>query len=223
MTYLLLLIPALILSFWAQYKVKSAFSEYSSVWANLTGREAAQMVLQLNGVSGVRIQPVAGDLTDHYDPRDNTISLSQKVYAGNSLAAVGVAAHEAGHAVQHALGYAPVKIRTAIIPVCQFGSTLSWPLLLIGMLMGSQKLALAGVLLFVTVVIFQFVTLPVEFNASDRALDALRGCGYFAEEEVEGAAKVLRAAAMTYVAALAVSLAQLLRLLSIFSGSRRRR
>ena len=179
------------------------------------------MVLEMNGVTGVTIQPIAGELTDHFDPRTNTISLSQGVYDVTSVAAVGVAAHEAGHAVQYAVGYSPIKIRTAIIPVTQIGSYLSWPLLLIGLLLGSETLAMAGVLLFCAVVAFQLVTLPVEFNASNRALDALGASGYLKEEQLNGAGKVLRAAAMTYVAALAQAVAQLLRLLMIANRSRR--
>ena len=219
-TYLIL-IPAILFSLWAQSQVKNTYARYSKEFAGLTGAEAARMVLEMNGVTGVTIQPIAGELTDHFDPRTNTISLSQGVYDVTSVAAVGVAAHEAGHAVQYAVGYSPIKIRTAIIPVTQIGSYLSWPLLLIGLVLGSETLAMAGVLLFCAVVAFQLVTLPVEFNASNRALDALGASGYLKEEQLNGAGKVLRAAAMTYVAALAQAVAQLLRLLMIANRSRR--
>ena len=219
-TYLIL-IPAILFSLWAQSQVKNTYARYSKEFAGLTGAEAARMVLEMNGVTGVTIQPIAGELTDHFDPRTNTISLSQGVYDVTSVAAVGVAAHEAGHAVQYAVGYSPIKIRTAIIPVTQIGSYLSWPLLLIGLLLGSETLDMAGVLLFCAVVAFQLVTLPVEFNASNRALDALGASGYLKEEQLNGAGKVLRAAAMTYVAALAQAVAQLLRLLMIANRSRR--
>ena len=219
-TYLIL-IPAILFSLWAQSQVKNTYARYSKEFAGLTGAEAARMVLEMNGVTGVTIQPIAGELTDHFDPRTNTISLSQGVYDVTSVAAVGVAAHEAGHAVQYAVGYSPIKIRTAIIPVTQIGSYLSWPLLLIGLLLGSETLAMAGVMLFCAVVAFQLVTLPVEFNASNRALDALGASGYLKEEQLNGAGKVLRAAAMTYVAALAQAVAQLLRLLLIANRNRR--
>ncbi len=220
-TYLILL-PAILFALWAQSRVKSTYARYSQEFAGLTGAEAARMVLEMNGVTGVQIKPIAGELTDHFDPRTNTISLSRGVYDVTSVAAVGVAAHEAGHAVQYAVGYSPIKIRTAIIPVTQIGSTLSWPILLVGLVLGSEALAMAGVLLFCAVVLFQLVTLPVEFNASNRALDALSASGYLQPEQVAGAGKVLRAAAMTYVAALAQALAQLLRLLLIANRGRRR-
>ena len=220
-TTYLILIPAILFSLWAQSQVKSTYATYSKAFAGLTGAEAARMVLEMNGVTGVAIEQVAGELTDHFDPKTNTIRLSKGVCNVTSVAAVGVAAHEAGHAVQYAHGYGPIKIRTAIIPVTQIGSYLSWPLLLIGVLMGSDALAMAGVLLFCAVVAFQLVTLPVEFNASNRALDALGASGYLKEEQLDGAAKVLRAAAMTYVAAMAQAVAQLLRLLLIANRSRR--
>lgn len=219
-TYLIL-IPAILFSLWAQSQVKNTYARYSKEFAGLTGAEAARMVLEMNGVNGVTIESVAGELTDHFDPKSNTIRLSQGVYDVTSVAAVGIAAHEAGHAVQYAVGYSPIKIRTAIIPVTQIGSYLSWPLLLIGLVMGSETLAMAGILLFCAVVAFQLVTLPVEFNASNRALEALGASGYLQEEQLKGAGKVLRAAAMTYVAALAQAVAQLLRLLMI--ANRRRR
>lgn len=219
---LLILLPAVLFALWAQSRVKSAYRRFSQEAAGMTGWQAAQMVLDMNGVTGVSIQPVDGELTDHFDPRTNVIRLSQGVFDADSVAAVGVAAHEAGHAVQYARSYAPIKLRSAIIPVTQIGSTLSWPLLLVGLFLGSETLALAGVVLFLAVVIFQLVTLPVEFNASNRALEALSASGQLTEEQLDGAGKVLRAAAMTYVAALATSLAQMLRLLMIFNNSRRR-
>ena len=219
-TYLILL-PAILFALWAQSRVKSTYAKYSREFAGLTGAEAARMVLEMNGVNDVDIRPIAGELTDHFDPKTNTISLSQGVYNVTSVAAVGIAAHEAGHAVQYAMGYSPIKLRTAIIPVTNIGSTLSWPLLLIGVLLGNQTLAMAGVVLFCAVVLFQLITLPVEFNASNRALDTLGASGYLQPEQLNGAAKVLRAAAMTYVAALAQALAQLLRLLMIANRSRR--
>ena len=219
-TYLIL-IPAILFSLWAQSQVKNTYARYSKAFAGLTGEEAARMVLEMNGVTGVTIEPVAGELTDHFDPKTNTIRLSRGVYDVTSVAAVGVAAHEAGHAVQYAVGYSPIKIRTAIIPVTQIGSYLSWPLLLIGILLGSDTLAMACVLLFCAVVAFQLVTLPVEFNASNRALEALGASGYLKEEQLDGAGKVLRAAAMTYVAALAQAVSQLLRLLLIANRNRR--
>ena len=218
---MLILLPAVLFALWAQNRVKSTYARYSKEFAGLTGAEAARMVLEMNGVTGVTIEQVAGELTDHFDPKTNTIRLSQGVCNVTSVAAVGVAAHEAGHAVQYAVNYSPIKLRTAIIPVTQIGSTLSWPLLIIGVALGSETLAMAGVLLFSAVVLFQLVTLPVEFNASNRALDALSASGYLQPEQVNGAAKVLRAAAMTYVAALAQALAQLLRLLMIANRNRR--
>lgn len=220
LTYLIL-IPAILFSLWAQARVKTTYARYSKAFAGLTGQEAARMVLEMNGVTGVTIEQVAGELTDHFDPRTNVIRLSRGVYDVTSVAAVGVAAHEAGHAVQYAVGYGPIKFRAAIIPVTQIGSYLSWPLLLIGLLMGNETLAFAGVLLFVGVVLFQLVTLPVEFNASNRALEALDASGYLQEEQLDGAGKVLRAAAMTYVAALAQALAQLFRLLMIANRTRK--
>ena len=221
-TSILVLIPAVLFALWAQSRVKSTYAQYSKEFASLTGAEAARMVLEMNGVNDVAIEAVAGELTDHYDPKTNVIRLSKGVYNVTSVAAVGIAAHEAGHAVQYAMGYGPINLRTAIIPVTNIGSTLSWPLLLIGLALGSEMLASAGVLLFCAVVLFQLVTLPVEFNASNRALHTLSASGYLQEEQLAGAGKVLRAAAMTYVAALAQALAQLLRLLMLTNRNRRR-
>ena len=215
----------MILAFWAQYRVQSTFTKYSRMptRARITGAEAARMVLRENGVGNVDIRETQGNLTDHFDPRNNTIYLSSAVYAGTSAAAVGVAAHEAGHAVQYAQAYAPMKLRAAIIPVTQLGSNLAFPLVLLGLLFSFPPLAYAGVIAFGASTLFQLVTLPVEFNASRRAMAVVGDNGYFGEEEADGARRVLRAAALTYVAALAVSLANLLRLFYIVSGRRGRR
>lgn len=222
-TYLVFVLPAVLFSLWAQARVKNTFSRYSQLPARMTGAEAAELVLRMNQVNGVGVEPIAGQLTDNYDPRDGRIRLSRGVYDAATVSAVGVAAHEAGHAAQYAAGYGPVKLRMAVIPACQFGSTLSWPLLILGIVLDSQRLCWAGILLFGLVVLFQLITLPVEFNASDRALAALSDSGCFDEATLEGAGKVLRAAALTYVAALAVSMGQLLRLLLIFGGGSDRR
>ena len=205
--------------------VKSTFKKYAAVptRSGLTGAEAARQVLLENGVTGVSIARCSGELTDHFDPRDNAIYLSDAVYDQPSAAAVGVAAHEAGHAVQHAVGYFPIRVRQAIIPVTNIGSRLSTPLLLIGLIFSIYPLAMLGVLLFGLSVVFQLVTLPVEFDASGRALKCLSASGMLEGEGLAGARKTLRAAALTYVVALAVALLQFLRLLAIVSGGRRRR
>ena len=222
--YLILIIPAMIFALAAQAKVNSTFKKYSTQETSrrITGAQAAEAVLRANDVYDVRIERIGGSLTDHYDPRSKVIRLSDDVYASSSVAAVGVAAHEAGHAAQYDAGYYPVKVRNAIIPVSQLGSTLAWPLLLIGMVLTSETLFLLGIIFFIAAVVFQIVTLPVEYNASSRALAALEQCGILDESELPGARKTLSAAAMTYLAALAVSVAQLLRLLLIFGGGRRR-
>ena len=222
--YVILLIPVLLLSVWAQAQVSGSFRRYSRV-ANrrhLTGAQAAEAVLRSHGIYDVPVRSCRGNLTDHYDPRDNTIYLSENVYAASTVAAVGVACHEAGHAVQYAVGYGPIKVRSAIIPVTQFGSRFSFVLLLIGLLLYSQPLFLVGILLFSLTTVFQLVTLPVEFNASHRALETIEGQGLLDGEELDGAKKVLRAAAMTYVAALLMSALQLLRYVLIFLGRDRR-
>lgn len=222
--YVILLIPVLLLSVWAQAQVSGSFRRYSRV-ANrrhLTGEQAAEAVLRSHGIYDVPVRSCRGNLTDHYDPRDNTIYLSENVYAASTVAAVGVACHEAGHAVQYAVGYGPIKVRSAIIPVTQFGSRFSFVLLLIGLLLYSQPLFLVGILLFSLTTVFQLVTLPVEFNASHRALETIEGQGLLDGEELDGAKKVLRAAAMTYVAALLMSALQLLRYVLIFLGRDRR-
>ncbi len=221
--YFVLIIPAMLFAMWAQFKVSSTFNRYSAQRTRngLTGAQAAEAVLRACGVQNIRIERVRGSLTDHYDPRAGVIRLSESVYDSASVAAVGVAAHEAGHAAQYAEGYGPIRLRNAIIPVTQIGSSLAWPLLLIGLLFNYESLFVAGILFFMLAVVFQLVTLPVEFNASARAIGVLETGGYLTPEELPGAKKTLSAAAMTYVAALAVSIAQLLRLVLIFGGNRR--
>ena len=223
-TYIVLVLPAILLGLWAQMRVKSTYARYSQVRSarGITAEEAARLILDMNGLSQVPIQRVRGSLTDHYDPRQRVVRLSDSVYGSTSVAAIGVAAHEVGHAVQHAAHYAPLKLRNAIIPMTNIGSTLSIPLILAGLILNSQSLALFGVALFGLVALFQLVTLPVEFNASRRALATLESRDILGREELYGARQVLTAAALTYVAALIQSLAQLLRLLILVGGSRRR-
>ncbi|SFP12994.1 hypothetical protein SAMN05216343_103128 [Oscillibacter sp. PC13] len=217
--YCLLLIPVLLLSVWAQIQVSGNFRRYAVTnRRRLTGAQAAEAVLRSHGVYDVPVRMTRGNLTDHYDPRDNTIYLSESVYGAATIAAVGVAAHEAGHAVQYAEGYGPVRLRSAIIPATQIGSKFSFILLLVGMLLYSQTLFFVGILLFSLTTLFQLVTLPVEFNASHRAIETIGGQGLLDEDEVYGARKVLRAAALTYVAALLMSVLQLLRFVLIFLG-----
>ncbi len=223
-TYLFLVLPAVLLAFWAQANVKSTFSKYSKVASKrgMTGFDAARHILDVSGLRHVRIAQVQGDLTDHFNPKDNTVYLSDTVHSVASTAAVGVAAHEAGHAVQYAVGYTPMKVRSAIIPITNIGSNLAMPLLLLGIVLGFEALAYLGVAAFGLSTLFQLVTLPVEFNASSRAMEALEGAGLDGEE-LKASRKVLTAAALTYVAALAVSLANLIRILLIAKrGSRRR-
>lgn len=216
MTYLVLVVPALLIALIAQIQVKSAFSRYARVrcTSGLTGAQAAQRILQANGITDVRIEHISGKLTDHFDPQAKVIRLSDEVYGVASIAAVGVAAHEAGHAVQYATDYAPIRIRAAIIPATRIGSNLSWPLLIAGLIFNWSVLVWAGILLFGLVTVFQLATLPVEFNASRRALAAIESRNLLTDDELRGARSVLRAAAMTYVAALLVSFAQLLRRVS---------
>ena len=218
--YCVLLIPVMILSLWAQAQVSGNFRRYSAVnnRRRLTGAQAAEAVLRAHGVYDVPIRSCRGKLTDHYDPRDNTIYLSDAVYNAPTIAAVGVAAHEAGHAVQYAENYGPVRLRGAIIPATQIGSKFSFILLIVGMALYSQTLFLAGILLFSLTTLFQLVTLPVEFNASARAIQTIEGQALLEGDEVSGAKRVLRAAAMTYVAALLMSALQLLRFVLIFLG-----
>lgn len=228
-TYLVIVLPCIILSLWASSSVNSTFNKYSKVmsYRRITGAEAAQRVLSANGVRNVRIERVSGNLTDHYDPRTNVIRLSDSVYNSASVAAIGVACHEAGHAVQYAENYGPIKLRAAIIPVTNIGSKLAMPLILVGLLLGfigdfSYTLVYLGIACFGLSLVFQLVTLPVEFNASRRAMAAISQSNILSEEEQRGARKTLKAAAMTYVAATAVALAQLLRLIILFGGRRRR-
>lgn len=222
-TYIFLVLPAVIFALWAQFNVKSTFSKYSKIASRsgMTGFDSARRILDANGLGDVRIAHVSGDLTDHYNPTDNTIYLSDSVYGSNSAAAIGVAAHEAGHAVQHATGYTPIKIRSAIIPVTNIGSNLAMPLIILGIVLSFPTLAYIGVAAFGLSTLFQLVTLPVEFDASGRALKALEGT--LDGDDLSSARKVLRAAALTYVAALAVSLVNLLRLLIMVAGNDRRR
>ena len=230
-TTILVLIPAMIFAFWAQIRVNSTFKKYARVPSRrgLTGAEAARRVLDANGLRHITIERVHGHLTDHFDPTAGVIRLSDATYASTSVAAIGVAAHEAGHAVQHAEGYVPIKVRSAIIPLTRFGSFLAMPLFLIGLLMGSGSylgygigtiFMVTGILFFSFSTLFQLVTLPTEFNASARAMKALEDGGLLAADELPGAKATLSAAAMTYVAALASSLASLLRLILIFNRRR---
>lgn len=228
-TYLVLVLPCLILSLWASSSVKSTFKRYSTQYSmrGITGADAAMRVLRNNGVHNVRIERIAGELTDHFDPKTNVICLSDGVYDSTSTAAIGVACHEAGHAVQYATHYAPIKLRAAIIPITNFGSKLAMPLILLGVLLSflgnlSYTFIYLGIACFGLSLVFQLVTLPVEFNASRRAVRAIDNAGILTQQELVGAKKTLKAAAMTYVAATAVSLAQLLRLILIFGGRRRR-
>ena len=229
-TYVYLILPCLLLSLWTSAHVKSTFKKYSAQYSRrgITGADAAARVLSANGVRGVRIEHISGDLNDHYDPRTNVIRLSDSVYGSTSTAAIGVACHEAGHAVQYAQGYAPIKLRAAVIPLTNFGSRLAMPLILIGLLFSSlgqlsDFFIYLGIACFGLSLVFQLVTLPVEFNASRRALDAISQAGILTVEEQAGARKTLTAAALTYVAATAVALAQLLRLLVLFGNRGRRR
>ena len=229
MTYVILVLPFVILSLWASSNVNSTFQKYANQYSmrRITGAEAAQRVLSANGVSGVRIERVGGNLTDHFDPRSNVIRLSDAVYSSTSTAAIGVACHEAGHAVQYAQNYGPIKLRAAIIPATNIGSKLAMPLILLGILFSafadmSYTLVYLGIACFGLSLVFQLITLPVEFNASRRAMQAIESAGLLTDEEQQGAKKTLKAAALTYVAATATALAQLLRLILLFGGSRRR-
>lgn len=226
-TYVVLVLPCVLLSLIASSSVNSTFKKYSQQFSRrgITGAQAAERVLRANGVTGVQITRVAGNLTDHFDPRSNVIRLSDSVYGSTSTAAIGVACHEAGHAVQYAVAYAPIKLRAAIIPVTNIGSKLAMPLILIGLLLSafenvSYSFVYLGIACFGLSLVFQLITLPVEFNASRRAMRAIEDGELLTTDEQRGARKTLTAAAMTYVAATAVSLAQLLRLLVLF-GRRR--
>ena len=219
-TYIIFIIPALLFGIWAQISVQSAFSKYSRVPSarGYTGAEVAKLLLEQNGIYDVTIRHISGSLTDNFNPREKTLNLSDDVYNSTSVAAIGVAAHETGHAIQHAVGYRPIKWREAIIPVTQLGSWAYFPIILLGIVFSSQTLVNVGILLFATIALFQLVTLPVEFNASNRAIATLENNGILYGNEITGAKAVLRAAALTYVAALVSALAQLLRLLVIFGG-----
>lgn len=227
-TYLFLVLPCVILSLWASSNVNSTFRRYDKQLSSrhITGAMAAERVLRANGVYGVGIEQVSGNLTDHYDPKANVIRLSDSVYHSTSTAAIGVACHEAGHAVQYARHYAPIKLRALIIPLTNFGSKLAMPLILVGLLFSgamSDTFITLGIAAFGLSFLFQVITLPVEFNASRRAMSAIRDAEILTEEEEQGARKTLTAAAMTYVAATAVALAQLLRLMMIFGRGKKRR
>jgi Zn-dependent membrane protease YugP len=221
---MILMIPALIFALWAQFKVKSTFERFSRVSNSrgLTASQVARQILDDNGLYNVKIERISGHLSDHFDPRTNVVRLSDSVYGSSSVASIGVAAHEVGHAIQYATNYKPIKVRSSLVPVTNIGSTLGIWLVIIGMFI-STTLAVVGVVLFATVVLFQLVTLPVEFNASSRALATLESQNILYGDELVGAKKVLSAAAMTYVAALVSSLATLLRLvINIMLSSRRR-
>lgn len=210
--YIIMFLPAFLLSIYAQIKVKSSYNKYSKIptMRGVTGAQAAQQLLNAEGIGDVRVELTQGFLSDHYDPRTRVLRLSEGVYSGDSLASVGVAAHEAGHAIQHARGYAPMSLRSALVPMASIGSNFSWILLIIGFMLASKAMVSAGLLFFTAVVLFQIVTLPVEFNASSRALQALSVSGILSESEVSGARKVLSAAALTYVAAAAAAIMQLI-------------
>lgn len=215
--YLILVVPAFLVALWAQFKVKGTYRKMSAVMNSrgITGSQAAARVLYNYGVTNVRIERVAGELSDHYDPRTNVIRLSEGVHDSHSVAAVGIACHEAGHAVQHAQNYSPIKVRNAILPVTNIGSAIGLPLAIIGLFMNFGVLFYVGLILYSLVALFQLITLPVEFNASRRALNVIDETGMLQADEYKGAKKVLTAAALTYVAALAVSIANLLRLLLV--------
>ncbi len=234
LSYLVLVMPAFALAMWAQHKVKSTYVKYSQVpsRSGLTGADVTARILRDENIalvdnpdrfpsgSACGLNAVPGQLTDHYDPRSRTLNLSHDIYHGTSIAALGIAAHEVGHAVQHARLYSPLMMRNIVYPVCNIGSTLSMPLIFAGMLLSLPQLMLIGIAFFTLAVIFTLITLPVEFNASSRAIRALSSGGYLTEEELGGAKKVLDAAALTYVAAAAVALAQLLHLILSVMGSR---
>lgn len=223
--YLVLVLPAIILSLIAQVKVKSAYSKYKKV-ANgrgLTGAQVAREILDNGGLRHVQIQMIAGELSDNYNPKTNVVSLSQEVYSGTSVAAMGIAAHECGHALQHANGYLPVKLRSGMVPVVNFASSISWIVIVVGLLMVNQTVAMIGVILMAASTVFYIVTLPVEFNASNRAKKLIVDLKLAQGNDSKGVKKVLSAAAMTYVAALLTSLMSLIRVLLIVKGNSRRR
>lgn len=223
-TYILIIIAAII-SLIAQWRVNSAFPKYSRVasMSGMTGAQAARMILQSNGINDVSVQRISGKLTDHYNPSTKVLNLSESVYGSTSVAAIGVAAHECGHAIQHARGYFPLSLRTALVPVANIGSQLSWVFIIVGAILSfNQTLITIGIIMFSAAVLFQLVTLPVEFNASARALEQLESNGILYRDEVSQTRKVLSAAALTYVAAAATAILQLLRLIILFGGRGRR-
>lgn len=222
-TYIMLVIPAIIFSMWAQTKVNSTFAKYSREpnRRGLTGKDVAEKILHANGIYDVTVEHISGNLSDHFDPRSKVIRLSDSVYNSYSVAAIGVAAHETGHAIQHSVGYVPIKMRNMVLPVAQIGSTIAFPLVLLGLFLGSFSFLVEfGIILFAATVLFQLITLPVEFNASNRAIKTLDDMAILDSEELSKSRKVLSAAALTYVAAAAVGIANLLRLLSL-AGRRR--
>lgn len=221
-TYYLVLLGALICAL-ASLNVKSTYRKYSDVFSRrgITAQEVAMMILRSAGIHDVRIERISGSLTDHYSPNEKILRLSDSVYGHSSVAAIGVAAHECGHAIQHKVGYGPLKLRSASVPIANIGSTLAWPMILLGLILGFTGLARAGVFLFTFVVLFQLITLPVEFNASRRAIAVLEGQNILVGEELSGAEKVLRAAALTYVASLLSTILQLLRLVLLTQRNRR--
>ena len=222
LNYLIYMLPAVLLALIAQLVVKRRFRRYGQILNSrgITGAEAARAILMANGIGYVQVVPVSGTLTDHYDPKEQVIRLSGEVYGASSVSAVGVAAHEAGHAVQHAENYGPLSLREAILPICTIGSRAAPYLILLGIVFSITELYLVGVFGFILVAFFQLVTLPVEFNASRRAVAALTATGQYSSEELDGVQKVLRAAALTYVAGLAASLLQILRLIMITNNRR---
>ena len=222
-TYIFVIIGAVI-SMIASMNIRSAYDRFSRVYAGrgLTAERASEMILHSAGIYDVRIERIRGSLTDHYSPKEKVLRLSESVWGSTSVAAIGVAAHECGHAIQHHEGYAPLKLRTASVPLANIGSMLSWPIILIGILLGALELARLGVILFTVVVLFQLITLPVEFNASKRAIRVLDSVAMLTRDELDGASRVLKAAALTYVAALFSSILQLLRLIILTRGNRRR-
>lgn len=223
-TYILVLI-GVVLSLLASAKVKTTFQKYERVGSRsgYTGAQTAEMILRSAGIYDVRIEHVSGNLSDHYDPKNKVLRLSDSVYGNTSIAALGVAAHECGHAIQDQKAYAPLKLRGTLVPAANFGAKFSWPLIILGLILGaSQTLIYIGIFLFAISVLFQLVTLPVEFNASSRALNTLRVTGILQEDEINQSRKVLNAAALTYVAAAASTILQLLRLVILFGGGRRR-
>lgn len=219
----LIILPGILVALFAQYRIKSTYSRYSEVMARsgFTGARVARDMLDAAGLGDVPVNRVQGTLTDHYDPIHRTLNLSERVYGSSSIAALGVAAHECGHALQHLEGYEPLKLRSAVVPTVNIGSSLSWPIFLAGMISGWRPLLLAGVMLFSLTVLFSLITLPVEFNASRRAMAALEGRGYLSWEELDGTKKVLNAAALTYVAAALSAILNLLRLLVLARRSDR--